>query len=206
VNDDGGITPGDAQLAFQYYLYCASLQPDYVQYCAADFCGTGDIAACDGSVTPGDALAILRSYLSYPDPCAKMAADGLSIERVRIVPLISEHPEIVEFAITALADGDRLPAFGLDVQFDSPRLTLLDVLPALGGAPWLLFGGTEVSAGVARIGGVALSPVAPGADEVPLAILRFGVNGSVTVTDGGRDAVRVIAVADSPEAAVTGGA
>jgi len=71
VNDDGQITPGDAQLAFYYYIDCAELAPTEEQYCAADFCGVEDAAPCDGSVTPSDAQGIMRQYLGYAQPCAK---------------------------------------------------------------------------------------------------------------------------------------
>jgi len=70
-NHDSQVTPSDAQLAFMLYINCPSLAPSAETYCSADFCGTGDIAPCDGSVTPADALGIMRRYLSIPDPCAK---------------------------------------------------------------------------------------------------------------------------------------
>jgi len=69
VNDDSAITPGDAQLTFQFYMDCAGMAPSLAQYCAADYCGSGAINPCDGSVTPGDAQAILRVYLGIADPC-----------------------------------------------------------------------------------------------------------------------------------------
>jgi len=71
VNSDNAITPGDAQLAFQIFMECELIAPPFEQYCAADFCGAGMIAPCDESVTPGDALGILKHYLLIPDPCSK---------------------------------------------------------------------------------------------------------------------------------------
>jgi len=69
VNGDGTLTPGDSQLAFYYYLDCAGYAPTDEQYCAADFCDTGEVTACDGSVTPGDSQGIMKAYLGYEFPC-----------------------------------------------------------------------------------------------------------------------------------------
>jgi len=71
VNFDGSLTPGDALIAFEYYMDCELQGPTFVEYCAADFCGSGIIDTCDGSVTPADARGILLAYLLVPDPCAK---------------------------------------------------------------------------------------------------------------------------------------
>jgi len=71
VNGDSAVTPADAQQAFMFYIDCAGQNPTAYQYCMADYCTDGENAVCDGSVTPGDALAILRNYLQLPDPCAK---------------------------------------------------------------------------------------------------------------------------------------
>jgi len=76
ANGDGQVTPGDAQLAFSLYLACILYSPTREQYCAADFCGTGEVAPCDGSVTPGDAQGIMRHYLGFTTPCFKRTADG----------------------------------------------------------------------------------------------------------------------------------
>jgi len=65
------VTPGDAQLAFTFYMDCAGQDPAFSEYCAADFCGSGTVQPCDGSVTPADALGIMRTYLMMPDPCEK---------------------------------------------------------------------------------------------------------------------------------------
>jgi len=69
VNLDGGLTPGDAQLAFTYYMNCWAEAPTEEQYCNADFCGDGPIGYCDNSVTPADAQGIMRAYLGYTEPC-----------------------------------------------------------------------------------------------------------------------------------------
>jgi len=69
VNDDGSITPSDAQLAFTFYMECEQADPAPAEYCAADYCGVGTVTPCDGAVTPGDAQAIFAVYLGYPDPC-----------------------------------------------------------------------------------------------------------------------------------------
>ncbi len=71
VNGNGVVTPEDAQLSFFYYIDCPAFAPTFAQYCAADFCGSGRAASCDGSVTPADALGIMKVYLQLDDPCAK---------------------------------------------------------------------------------------------------------------------------------------
>jgi len=69
VNGDGQVTVGDAQSSFFFYMDCELNDPAVWEYCAADYCGAGLPEPCDGSVTPGDALAILKVYLLIPDPC-----------------------------------------------------------------------------------------------------------------------------------------
>jgi len=71
VSNNGQITPEDGQLCFLYYIDCQSYHPTREQYCAADFCGSGFIDPCDGSVTPADALGIMKEYTRLPNPCAK---------------------------------------------------------------------------------------------------------------------------------------
>jgi len=78
VNGDSNVTPGDAQLAFTYYINCAFYNPTVDQYCAADFCGAGDILPCDNSVTPADAQGIMRFYLGYLNPCIKAESNTIN--------------------------------------------------------------------------------------------------------------------------------
>jgi len=75
ANSDTMVTPGDAQMAFYFYLNCEGLAPTRDQYCAADFCGSGGVEPCDTSVTPADALGIMRFYLGYADPCEKRSGN-----------------------------------------------------------------------------------------------------------------------------------
>jgi len=56
-------------MVFFFYLNCQELGPTPDEYCTADFCGVDSVAPCDGAVTPGDALGVLRAYLQIPDPC-----------------------------------------------------------------------------------------------------------------------------------------
>jgi len=91
VNGDGQVTPGDAQRTFDIYLSCALQNPTRDEYCAADFCGSGEIEPCDNSVTPSDAQGIMRFYLGYAEPCAKRgggisAASRLDETRMRNFP------------------------------------------------------------------------------------------------------------------------
>jgi len=77
ANGDGAITPADAQLSFLYYLACAEYAPTEDSYCAADFCSESSVEPCDGSVTPADALGILKEYLGYAYPCGKKFATAV---------------------------------------------------------------------------------------------------------------------------------
>lgn len=61
VNGDGQVTPGDAQLAFDFFLGDVELNPEQRQ--AANLCGE------DGSVTPGDAQGIFNTFLGVSEPC-----------------------------------------------------------------------------------------------------------------------------------------
>ncbi len=59
-NCDGNVTPGDALLAFNFYLLIAIPNNDVCnQALAADF-------NSDGNITPADALCIFRKYLNNP--------------------------------------------------------------------------------------------------------------------------------------------
>jgi len=71
TNGDTVITVEDAQLAFLIYMNCSEQNPTMDEYCAADYCGSGDITPCDGAVTPGDSLAILKIYLQMTNPCGE---------------------------------------------------------------------------------------------------------------------------------------
>jgi len=70
VNQDGTVTPEDARLAFYLYLACEQQTPSRETYCAADFCGIGEIGICDASVTPADARGIYLNYLGITEPCS----------------------------------------------------------------------------------------------------------------------------------------
>ncbi len=59
-NGDGGVSPGDAQCAFECYLGTAQ-SPCGCEECYAD-------VNCDGSVTPGDAQLIFEHYLDPNTP------------------------------------------------------------------------------------------------------------------------------------------
>jgi len=69
VTGDGMVTPSDTGQAFWFYIDCALSAPTPGEYCRADYCGSGTVFPCDGSVTPGDALGIFKEYLGYPHPC-----------------------------------------------------------------------------------------------------------------------------------------
>ncbi len=61
INCDNSVTPGDALLAFQFYLKVSEPNPGAScdQFCAADYDDSG-------AITPGDALCVFRKYLNNP--------------------------------------------------------------------------------------------------------------------------------------------
>jgi len=61
TNCDGKVTPGDALIVFQIYLYIYSISGNEPcdLYCAADY-------NADKLITPGDALCAFRKYLNNP--------------------------------------------------------------------------------------------------------------------------------------------
>ena len=61
VNCDGSVTPGDAQVAFDFFLGLST--PNCID--DGDVCPVGG----DGSVTPGDAQGIFNMFLGLPAPC-----------------------------------------------------------------------------------------------------------------------------------------
>jgi len=69
VNGDGEVTPGDAQLTFFFWIDCDEYVLPIEQYQRANFCGPCATESCDFSVTPGDALGILRAALQFVNPC-----------------------------------------------------------------------------------------------------------------------------------------
>jgi len=153
---DGSVTPGDAQLAFNLYLYCADYNPDIVQYCAADYCGAGPIDVCDNSVTPSDAQGIMRLYLGYQDPCSKQADCSVGVTGV-----VSKVFQSSEINLAVRLDNISCPlgAWGLLVNYDHRKIEYLSCSPGKLHADWAEFGAVATKPGVIVAGAYSLSEV-----------------------------------------------
>jgi len=173
ANGDGVVTPGDAQLAFLFYLDCVGQDPDLVSYCAADFCGAGGIAACDGSVTPADAQGIMRFYLGYAEPCGKSARAAGNSAAGSIAISCGGGPEGLTVAEVAAEElTSALSAFGLQVRFDPGAFTFKQALPGDLDPGWTMFGARETQPGLLTVGGFSLDSLLPGSSGA-LAVLEF---------------------------------
>jgi len=180
VNMDGSLTPSDAQEAFAIYLDCESMAPGFDVYCAADFCGSGQLdSVCADDVTPADALAIFRAYLGYPDPCATgyhtASYDGIGDDVNADLWLVrvdrAKRGEVV-FALNAVTGSKPFAAWGARLQYDPRALQFLSCSVGKLNPDWELFGCRGSRPGELTIGGVSLLPLPPGSDG-SLALLRF---------------------------------
>ena len=179
VNGDGTVTPGDAQSAFMFYLNCAALNPDHIQYCSADFCGTGSIAPCDGSVTPADAQGIMREYLGYAIPCTKRAtgagANSGGALTLDVVRAAGQGELVVD--VTVSASAVPVSAIGLELTYDRGKLSFVRAERGTADPGWFLFGAQEAKPGTVVIGAVSLNNL-PSGSVGSLAKLRFMVQPS----------------------------
>jgi len=173
VNADGNVTPGDAQSAFNYYINCHAMNPTMQQYCSADFCGSGIISPCDGSVTPADAQGIMRTYLSYPDPCGKSAKAGVGQRVLRARHAPGATPATLTVEIELASDGQEIDAFGLEVQFDERVVEFQHCVVGKLNPGWLLFDGRRSSPGIVRVAGVAIDNQIGVTEHGQLAVLTF---------------------------------
>jgi len=183
VNDDGTVTPSDAQSAFMFYLNCIPLNPNSLQYCAADFCGSGYIDPCDGSVTPGDAQGIMRQYLGFAVPCTKRdtAAGGGAGGILTLEPAgMGQHGEWV-VDVTVSANAVPVSAVGLELLYDPAQLAFVRAERGTADPGWFLFGAHEAKPGTVVIGAVSLNSL-PSGSAGSLATLRFRVKSSDDTT------------------------
>jgi len=179
VNGDETVTPGDAQLAFYYYLNCAGHHPEHGQYCAADFCGTGDIEPCDNSVTPADAQGIMRFYLGYAIPCGKQGgAEAMNAAPGAVSIAVAPEPAAGQFLadVTLAGSGPPVSAFGLEIRYDPELLTYKEALLGTLDPGWEMFGAREAVPGLVTIGAFSLNSV-PSGSSGSLARLVFASRG-----------------------------
>jgi len=172
VNGDGGITPGDAQMTFQLYLSCYSMAPTMEQYCAADFCGSGIIAPCDGSVTPSDAQGIMRDYLGYASPCMKRDASA-GTRKLTLIQSPGRAPGMVLVRVGISGTGAPISAFGIALRCGSAGAQLLSGAAGELNPNWTLFKCVAAEPGVIRIAGLTVSESIGADRQGTLAELRF---------------------------------
>jgi hypothetical protein len=172
VNQDGVLTPQDAQCAFRTFLEGQSVPADCD---AAGHCEViaGDVN-CDAVVTPGDAVEIFDRWLggnSSPGHC--FARPAASSEAFRC-----GAPAVQSFAggeVTVPIEMRAAPghaAFALEIDFDPAGAEFVELQPAPAGVGWPALAAQIASPGHLRAGGFDPRGVA-GSGWVPIAQLVF---------------------------------
>ncbi len=125
VNGDELVTPGDAQCAFLIFLNDGALPED----CDHDNFACALLAAdsdCDGTTTPGDALAIFERFLlgMPPEACfgqASLSKTPARPARLNLITQTSDEDE--EFILRLSVDQlSGLDAFGLTLSYPIDQL------------------------------------------------------------------------------------
>ncbi|MEK7730108.1 MAG: FlgD immunoglobulin-like domain containing protein [candidate division KSB1 bacterium] len=161
VDNNGAISPGDAQCAFQIFLNGGTLPaacnvPNFTcEVAAAD-------VTCDGTVSPGDALAIFNRYLAGLPPAAcfgrtNLAKADAAYQLSLMQRLVLNAPEaggkdLVKVAL-AVKNPSGLQAFGLNLLYPTNKLTLLGVRRSAVTEKWLQLDGRSREPGVVTLGG-----------------------------------------------------
>jgi hypothetical protein len=171
VNDDGGVTPGDAQDAFEIFLGVQT--PDMCQQMTAD-------ANCSGGITPGDAQDIFEDFLGIidlPDCCAdvQMAQPvSLTMQQPGLHPVEErEHRalrqlyplnttgrpgEIVSIPLMATYP-QGIAQFALDMNYPYEMLEFLGVKKSPATAGFEYVTGVEEMQGLIHIMGESVTPI-----------------------------------------------
>ncbi len=152
VNDDGSLTAGDAQMAFQIAL--GAMIPTEEEECAAD-------CNADGTCTAGDAQSIFLGALgmgSCTDPIL-FGRDDTS-GQINRKTLISENSDLLWVENVAGRSGEEvivgiwldnpksaIDAFTMNIRYESDLLELLSVREGTLNPEWLDFGWNETSDG-----------------------------------------------------------
>ena len=176
VDNNGALSPGDAQCAFQIFLSGGALPtacdaPNFTcEVAAAD-------VTCDGSVSPGDALAIFNRYLAGLPPAAcfgrsNLAKADAAYQLALTQRLVLNAPEasapeasapeasapeaggkdLVKVAL-AVKNPSGLQAFGLNLFYPANKLTLLGVRRGALTEKWIQLDGRSHEPGLVIIGG-----------------------------------------------------
>ncbi|MBN1880312.1 hypothetical protein JW823_09410 [bacterium] len=157
VNDDGSLTAGDAQMAFQIAL--GAMIPTEEEECAADCNG-------DGDCTAGDAQSIFLGALgmgSCTDPIIGRS-ESHTATLSRKMELISPDSDLLWVENSAVAVGETvsisiwldnpktaIDAFTLNVRYPVELLELVEVTEGTLNPEWLDFGWNDSSEGIATI-------------------------------------------------------
>ncbi len=176
VNDDGVLSPGDAQCAFEMFFNNQQVTPE------CDGAGNCETRAadvnCDGQVTPGDALSIFARWLSggVPELCfggrpapggagtvgvGRGAGAGVAAGALVSGPLFHLDeaalglPDVAEVRVPLLMRDLRGEvAVGVRMDFDPGLLTFVALDASSGvGAEWEALRAVEVGPGQLLLGG-----------------------------------------------------
>ncbi|UCE43099.1 MAG: hypothetical protein JSV17_09205, partial [Candidatus Aminicenantes bacterium] len=174
VNGDGGVTPGDAQDAFEIFLGIQS--PDMCQQMTSD-------ANCSGSITPGDAQDIFEHFLgiiTLPACCAE-AQQTQQVVITILHPLIpypiddASYPgyrklfplnatgragEIVSIPVL-ITNPQGITRFALDMNYPSEMLEYLGVKKSPMTMEFDTVTGSEEIQGLIHITGESMIPIDP---------------------------------------------
>ena len=170
VNADGGVTPGDAQRAFEIYL--GRLAPNFCQRMTSD-------ANCGGTTTPGDAQWIFEHFLgrrTLPTCCAEAPATSVHAENPRpdddmrpgrdiqasrslfALDTIGISGEVVSIPIV-ITNPQGIRSFGFDLVYPPGLLEFLGTGPCLLTDEFEFVAAAEQSKGLIRVDGESQIPI-----------------------------------------------
>lgn len=157
INRDHQITPGDAQIAFHYYLSDGNPPPEYASPCLPD---AADIN-CDGEVTPLDALEIFHAYLAaLPPPLECVGESKLAKTTLQITSKNAASGNEVFFEIQIQNNG-VIQAVGFDLQYPDDLLEFQRLEATSLTENWVALNASENTPGVLSIGGFDPTGIQP---------------------------------------------
>ncbi|MFC2165267.1 Calx-beta domain-containing protein, partial [Acidobacteriota bacterium] len=170
VNDDGNVTPGDAQRAFEIFL--GRLTPTFCQRMTAN-------VNCDSSTTPGDAQWIFEHFLgrrNLPECCAEASTtsfnsdyprsdddlnpdkDDQSTRRLFALDTIGLSGEVVSIPII-VTNPLWIRSFGFDLAYPTGLLEFMGTGPCLLTRDFDYVSAVEESKGLIRVDGESQIPI-----------------------------------------------
>jgi len=174
VDNNGSLTPQDAQMSF--YIYLAIIpDPTQEEWCSADCNG-------DEQVTPADAQCIFQHYLGMGCDCvdeiAKMKSDSPKAQLANQGDLgIKTDYDSANGTLNLYVDlttyDSTVDAFGFKVQF-SPNLEYLGTEFSKDVSSWSGIGAQQ-NGNVVTIGGYDTVYFIPTYTSGTIAVVKFGV-------------------------------